>query len=76
MLPSVNILPGERRCYIDGPDGQVHYRTLGAGAPIVLIHQAPWGSIQYRAAMPVLAAAGYQVIAPDLPGHGMSGTMT
>ena len=72
MLPSVNLIPGERRFYVDGPDGQVHCRTLGAGAPIMLIHQAPWGSIQYRKAMPVLAAAGYQVIVPDMPGHGMS----
>lgn len=72
MLPPVNVLPGERRGYIDGPDGLVHYRELGQGAPIVLVHQAPWGSIQYRKAMPELAAAGYRVIVPDLPGHGMS----
>ncbi|WP_157219092.1 alpha/beta fold hydrolase [Flavisphingomonas formosensis] len=72
MLPSVNLLPGERRGYVDGPCGQVHYREQGAGIPIVLIHQAPWGSIQYRRAIPVLAAAGYRVVAPDLPGHGMS----
>ncbi|MGY8712065.1 alpha/beta hydrolase, partial [Bradyrhizobium sp. 18BD] len=72
MLPSVNILPGERRFYTDGPDGQVHCRTLGDGPPLMLIHQAPWGSIQYRRAMPVLAAAGYRVLHPDMPGHGMS----
>ena len=61
MLPSVNVLPGERRGYVDGPDGLVHYRELGTGTPIVLVHQAPWGSIQYRRAMPVLAAAGYRI---------------
>lgn len=72
MLPSVNLIPGERRLYVDGPDGQVHCRILGTGTPIMLIHQAPWGSIQFRKAMPVLAAAGYQVIVPDMPGHGMS----
>ena len=72
MLPSVNLVAGERRGYVDGPDGQVHYRTMGEGAPIVLVHQAPWGSIQYRRAMPVLAAAGYRVVVPDLPGHGLS----
>lgn len=72
MLPPVNILPGERRGYVDGPCGQVHYRERGTGRPILLVHQAPWGSIQYRRAMPVLADAGYRVIAPDLPGHGMS----
>ncbi|WP_375285727.1 alpha/beta fold hydrolase [Sphingomonas sp.] len=72
MLPPVNVLPGERRGYVEGPEGQVHYRELGQGAPIVLVHQAPWGSIQYRRAIPVLAEAGYRVIVPDLPGHGMS----
>lgn len=72
MLPPVNILPGERRGYVDGPCGQVHYREQGSGPPIVLIHQAPWSSIQYRRAMPLLAAQGYRVVAPDLPGHGMS----
>ena len=72
MFPAVNLIPGERRCYVDGPDGQVHCRVLGTGRPIVLVHQAPWASIQYRAAMPVLAAAGFQAIVPDMPGHGMS----
>lgn len=72
MLPPVNVLAGERRGYVDGPCGQVHYREQGEGRPIVLVHQAPWGSIQYRRAIPVLAAAGYRVIVPDLPGHGMS----
>ncbi|MGF7149942.1 pimeloyl-ACP methyl ester carboxylesterase [Sphingomonas zeicaulis] len=72
MLPSVNLLAGERRGYLSGPCGQVHYRDLGEGPAIVLVHQAPWGSIQYRKAAPELAAAGYRVIVPDLPGHGMS----
>ncbi|AYJ85885.1 alpha/beta hydrolase [Sphingomonas paeninsulae] len=72
MLPSATSLPGERRGYVDGPCGQVHYREQGTGQPIILIHQAPWSSIQYRHAIPLLAAKGYRVIAPDLPGHGMS----
>ena len=72
MLPPVTMLPGERRGYVDGPCGQVHYREQGEGRPIVLIHQAPWGSIQYRHATPLLASQGFRVIAPDLPGHGMS----
>ncbi len=72
MLPPVNILPGERRGYLDGPCGQIHYREQGEGRPVVLVHQAPWASIQYRKAMPVLADKGFRVIVPDLPGHGMS----
>ena len=76
MLPPVNLLPNERRGYVDGPCGQVHYRDSGSGQPILLIHQAPWGSIQYRAAIPVLVAAGYRVVVPDMPGHGMSSPPT
>lgn len=71
-LPSVNVLAGERRGYADAAHGQIHYREWGTGAPVILVHQAPWGSIQYRRAAPVLAHAGYRVIVPDLPGHGMT----
>jgi pimeloyl-ACP methyl ester carboxylesterase len=39
---------------------------------VLLVHQAPWASIQYRRVMPLFAAVGYRVIAPDLPGHGLS----
>lgn len=75
-LPAIGALPGERRGYVDAPSGQVHYREMGAGPAIVLIHQAPWASIQYRNIMPLIAAAGYRAIAPDLPGHGLSDPMT
>lgn len=71
-LPRMGPLPGETRGYAPFQAGQVHYRLLGEGPPVVLIHQAPWASIQYRRVMPLLAAAGYRVIVPDLPGHGMS----
>lgn len=71
-LPIMTALPGERRGYIDWPDGQIHYRIHGEGPPVVLVHQAPWSSIQYRHALPRFAAAGFEAIALDLPGHGMS----
>jgi pimeloyl-ACP methyl ester carboxylesterase len=71
-LPILTALPGERRGYVDGPDGQIHYRMLGEGPDILLIHMAPWSSIAFRRAMPALAEAGYRAIAMDLPGHGMS----
>jgi pimeloyl-ACP methyl ester carboxylesterase len=72
LLPIVNALPGERRGYVDGPAGQIHYREQGQGAPVILIHQGPWSSIQYHRVMPILAAMGLRAIAVDLPGHGMS----
>jgi pimeloyl-ACP methyl ester carboxylesterase len=72
LLPIINALPGERRGYVDGPVGQIHYREQGAGAPVILIHQGPWSSIQYHRVMPILAGMGLRAIAIDLPGHGMS----
>lgn len=71
-LPILTALPGERRGYVDGPDGQIHYRSHGAGPAVLLVHQAPWASIQFRHVLPRLAAAGFRAIAIDLPGHGMS----
>lgn len=71
-LPAMTALAGEQRGYVDGPEGQIHYRSMGSGAPVLLIHMAPWSSIEFRFAMPVLADAGYRAIAVDLPGHGMS----
>lgn len=71
-LPILTALPGERRGYVDGPDGQIHYRSFGEGAPVVLVHQAPWASIQFRHVLPMIADAGYRAIALDLPAHGMS----
>lgn len=71
-LPILTALPGERRGYVDGPDGQLHYRSFGEGPPVVLVHQAPWSSIQFRHVLPMLAQAGYRAVAIDLPAHGMS----
>lgn len=72
MLPMFGALPGERRGYVDAGGGQVHYREMGTGPAVLLCHQAPWAAIQFHRVMPLLAAAGYRAIAPDLPGHGLS----
>lgn len=71
-LPILTALPGERRGYVDGPDGQLHYRSHGEGPAVLLVHQAPWASIQFRHVLPRIAAAGLRAVAIDLPGHGMS----
>lgn len=71
-LPIMTALPGERRFYVEGPDGQIHCRAQGEGPPVLLVHQAPWSSIQFRHVLPRFAAAGLRAIAVDLPGHGMS----
>jgi pimeloyl-ACP methyl ester carboxylesterase len=61
-----------RRGYADGPFGQVHYYDLGAGRPLVLLHQAPMCARQFDAVMPLLSAAGLRAIAIDFPGFGGS----
>jgi pimeloyl-ACP methyl ester carboxylesterase len=65
-----------RRGYFDGRFGQVHYRRCRAGGagghPLVLLHQSPVSSLQFVAAMPLLAAAGHDVVALDMPGFGQS----
>lgn len=71
-IPATGALPGERRGYVQCGDRQVHYREQGSGPVVLLMHQAPWASIQYRRVMPLIAAAGFRAVAPDLPGHGLS----
>jgi pimeloyl-ACP methyl ester carboxylesterase len=55
---------------IDGT--KIYYDRLGEGIPLVCIHTAGSCSMQYHAIMPLLARAGFRVIALDLPGHGKS----
>jgi len=62
---------------VDDPEGgslRVHYVDEGPsdGATILLLHGEPsWGYL-YRHMIPVLAAAGYRCIVPDLVGFGRS----
>jgi pimeloyl-ACP methyl ester carboxylesterase len=44
----------------------------GEGQPIFCIHTAGQSGVQYRYPARELAALGYRVIVPDLPGHGRS----
>jgi pimeloyl-ACP methyl ester carboxylesterase len=69
-------IAGAKRGYVDSPMGQVHYwRAAPARSnaiPIVLIHQTPWFGVLFAKAMPLLAELGYDVIALDTPGFGLS----
>jgi haloalkane dehalogenase len=60
----------------DGEGGtlRVHYLREGdPGAPVVLLlHGEPSWSYLYRIMIPVLTAAGLQIVAPDLVGFGRS----
>ncbi len=70
MHPSA---PQLRRAYADGPQGQIHYYDAGgAGRPLLLLHQSPTSAIDFADTFPAFVAAGFRVIAPDMPGMGMS----
>jgi haloalkane dehalogenase len=58
----------------DGGELRVHYVDFGlrSGEVVLLMHGEPSWSYLYRTMIPVLAEAGYRVIAPDLVGFGRS----
>ncbi len=51
---------------------QVNYTCRGQGPPIILLHGMYASMHDWDTLLPILAASGYQVFAPDLPGHGKS----
>ena len=50
----------------------IHYVAGGSGPAVVLVHGWPFSWIEWRALMPLLAARGFTVVAPDLRGSGDS----
>jgi pimeloyl-ACP methyl ester carboxylesterase len=60
------------RAYAGAPGRQLHYCAQGSGAPVLLLHQAPSSHAMWEALLAPLSDHGLRVIAPDLPGHGMS----
>lgn len=62
------------RGYFEGPSGQVHYRraAVAGGTPLLLLHQSPLSSVQFEAVLPRLQARGYDAVALDMPGFGLS----
>lgn len=64
--------PGEvDRCYVTVGARQVHYRRMGSGPAVVILHKSPLSS---RAQLPLTRelAASFTVIALDNPGYGSS----
>jgi 3-oxoadipate enol-lactonase len=53
-------------------DTEIFYRVLGDGKPVVLLHPFPTSSEFWLPAAELLATR-YQVVLPDLRGHGESG---
>jgi pimeloyl-ACP methyl ester carboxylesterase len=52
-----------------------HLRASGGakGYPLILTHGWPGSVYEFLEAMPLLAAQGYDVVVPSLPGYGFSG---
>lgn len=55
----------------DGSPRRVHYRRAGSGPPVLLIHQSPRSSAEYRHLLDDWAA-DFTCFAPDTPGFGES----
>ena len=69
-LPGYDFAP----YYVDIDGLRMHYVDEGSAEadPVLLLHGEPSWSYLYRKMIPVLAAAGHRVIAPDLIGFGKS----
>ncbi len=52
----------------------LHYRKVGAGIPVVLVHGFPNDGSSWDTVLPLLSSK-YQYIIPDLPGAGKSETI-
>ena len=50
----------------------IEYEVTGEGRPVILLHGFPDSGRLWRHQVPALAAAGFQVIVPDLRGYGRS----
>ena len=59
-----------KRVNLAGVD--VHYAQAGEGPVVLLVHGLGTSSVTWGHNIEPLAAAGYTVLAPDLPGHGDS----
>jgi pimeloyl-ACP methyl ester carboxylesterase len=70
---AINSFP-QFRVEIDGvPVHFVHVRGEGADPiPLMLIHGWPWTFWDYKDVIRPLAAAGFDVVVPSLPGYGFS----
>ena len=70
--PAPDFLPGADRLQIDTPAGRVAVQRLGHGRPVLLLHGWEGQAADLAAFAPPLLAAGFQVLAMDLPAHGDS----
>jgi len=60
------------RGYTGAAGAQLHYRELGEGPPVILLHASPLSSAFMLGQLQALAKAGHRAIALDTPGYGQS----
>ncbi len=60
-----------KKAYVDSSIGQLHYRYVGEGDRLLMLHQTPSCSEVYEPIMQLLAPY-FSIIAVDTPGFGMS----
>ena len=65
-------LAGFQHAGADVNGTRLHYVVGGSGPAVVLLHGWPYTWAEWRKLMPLLAEAGYTVVAPDLRGLGDS----
>src|SRR6266480_5801149 len=56
--------------YVQSNGIRMHIAEAGSGPLVVLLHGFPELWYSWRHQLPVLAAAGYHAVAPDLRGYG------
>ncbi len=57
---------------VDAGGVGTEYEVVGQGRPVVLLHGWPDSGAPWRHQVPALAAAGFQVVVPDLRGYRRS----
>lgn len=67
----MSALPVIERSFLSLPEGRVHLASVGAGQPILLLHQTPRSWDEYREVLPLLGRH-YRTIAMDSMGFGDS----
>ncbi|MHC3429656.1 alpha/beta fold hydrolase [Streptomyces sp. DT18] len=73
-LPDPGAFSAAPTSYVSVDDGRIAYESTGEGPLVVLSHGIGDLRQSYRFLAPLLAAAGYRVVAADLRGHGDSST--
>jgi pimeloyl-ACP methyl ester carboxylesterase len=64
--------PGFEKSFVDAGGYSICVYSIGEGRPVLLIHGWELGVYRFEALMKKIAAAGFRVVAFDIPGHGES----